>query len=232
MKRCPKCDSRFPDTDRFCELDGRTLLPDYADGSSDVTEDPGSLEAEPVEAIPPYQVVSPGSSRRQSLMVLAVIAVAGLSIGVLLFVIYLRLTRETPEQSSNQPTSNEAVTQQQMPYLPSRPSPSPSESPSPEPSPSPSVSPSPAIQPETAAVSLSSSPVSTGGDEKAGRGQVVIRLTNGTTIEADEAWETGEGIWYRRRGVVALLERHEVKAIEKPATSPAGTPTSSPTALP
>jgi len=35
-------------------------------------------------------------------------------------------------------------------------------------------------------------------------------------VEADEAWETGEGIWYRRRGVVTLLERDKVKAIGKP----------------
>jgi hypothetical protein len=81
--------------------------------------------------------------------------------------------------------------------------------------------------------------VSTSGDEKTRRGQVTIRLTNGTSVEADEAWETGEGIWYRRRGVVTLLERDQVKAIERaiekapsPASSAAATPTSSPTASP
>jgi hypothetical protein len=58
-------------------------------------------------------------------------------------------------------------------------------------------------------------------------------LTNDTTVEADEVWETGEGIWYRRRGVVTLLERDQVKAIERaiekpsPVASPA-----SPTATP
>jgi len=94
--------------------------------------------------------------------------------------------------------------------------------------------PSPAVQAESARVALSSSPVSTGGDEKTRRGQVTIRLTNGTTIEADEVWETGEGIWYRRRGVVTLLERDQVKAIEKPspASSASTTPATSPSASP
>jgi len=94
--------------------------------------------------------------------------------------------------------------------------------------------PSPAVQAESARVALSSNPVSTGGDEKTRRGQVTIRLTNGTTIEADEVWETGEGIWYRRRGVVTLLERDQVKAIEKPspASSASTTPATSPSASP
>jgi hypothetical protein len=125
--------------------------------------------------------------------------------------------------------------QQQIPLLPLRPSPSVSASPSPEPSPSPSVMPSPAVQAESERVALSSSPVSTGGDEKTRRGPITIQLTNGTTVEADEVWETGEGIWYRRRGVVTLLERDQVKAIQKPspaASSPAVTPTLSPTASP
>ncbi len=242
MKRCPECDSSFPDTDQFCELDGTTLVADYSDSNPDVSvplADLGPQSGSPVGVVGAggYQVSRDGPLR-QNWKILTITAVAGVTIGMVLFVVYQRITREIPGQSSNEPLSNEAVTQQQIPLLPLRPSPSVSASQSPEPSPSPSAMPSPAVQAESARVPLSSSPVSTGGDEKTRRGQVTIRLTNGTSVEADEVWETGEGIWYRRRGVVTLLERDQVKAIERaiekasPAASSPASPAQSPAATP
>lgn len=214
MKRCPECDSSFDDTDKFCELDGTQLVAD---------SDPNLLA--------PPEVVE--AQLRQNWKILAIVAVAGVAIGIVLFIVFQRITREAPEQSSNE-SSNEAVAPQQMPLLPSPPSPFASASPSAEPSPSPSATPSPTTQAESARVALSSSPVSTGGDGKTRRGPVTIRLTNGTSVEADEVWETGEGIWYRHRGVVSLLERNQVKAIEKPspASPPSATPATSPSASP
>ncbi len=166
-----------------------------------------------------------------SIMILAGV-VCAVAIGLVLFIVYQRMMNEGPAQNSNE-SSNVALTQQQIPLLPSRPSPSVSASPSPEPSPSPSPVASPA-QAESARVALSSSPVSTGGNQDTRRGPVTIRLTNGTSVEADEVWETREGIWYRRRGVVTLLEREQVKAIEKPSPtpSPSATPATSPGATP
>jgi len=237
MKRCPECDSSFPDTDQFCEFDGTTLVADYSDSNPDVSVPPANRGAQTrspaVLGAAGYQVSRDGPLR-QNWKTLTIMAVAAVVIGMVLFVVYQRITREIPGQSSNEPPAKEAVTQQQIPLLPLRPSPSVSASPSPEPSPSPSAMPSPAVQAESARVALSSNPVSTGGDEKTRRGQVTIRLTNGTTIEADEVWETGEGIWYRRRGVVTLLERDQVKAIEKPspASSASTTPATSPSASP
>ena len=233
MKRCPECGSSFADTEQFCELDGTTLVADYSDSNPDVSvdHDPETMSPAGRLGARGYQVSRDGPLR-QDWKIFTIIAVAGVAISMVLFVVYQRITREPPTE---EPQSNGAVTQQQIPVLPWRPSPSVSASPSPEPSPSPSATPSPAVQAESARVALSSSPVSTGGDEKTRRGQVTIQLTNGTSVEADEVWETGEGIWYRRRGVVTLLERDQVKAIEKPspaASSPAVTPTSSPTASP
>jgi len=53
-------------------------------------------------------------------------------------------------------------------------------------------------------------------------------------VEADEVWQTDDGIWYRRRGIATLLERKDVKAIERPdqknpspPVSPTPTPASS-----
>ena len=42
-----------------------------------------------------------------------------------------------------------------------------------------------------------------------------LRLTDGTTIEVDEAWEDAQGIWYRRGGVTHLIERARVRSIER-----------------
>jgi hypothetical protein len=239
MKRCPKCDSSFPDTEQFCELDGTTLVADYSDSNPNALaaseQWDRQVENSPVLGARGYPV-SPEERLRQNWKILTVAAVVALAAGIVLFVAYLRIGRGIPEQSSAQTGSNQVATQQQVPLLPFRPSPSSSPSPSPEPSPSPSQMPSPAVQTESARVALSSSPVSTGGDEKTRRGQVTIQLTNGTSVEADEVWETGEGIWYRRRGVVTLLERGQVKAIERASekASPASgaTPASSPTASP
>lgn len=241
MKRCPECDSSFPGTDKFCELDGAQLVEDYSDSNPDLLVPPAD---EGAETGSPGRVV--GADRYQhsreerpgpNWKILAIVAVAGVAISIVLFIVYQRITSEAPEQSSNE-SSNVAVTQQQMPLLPSRPSPFASASPSAEPSPSPSAMPSPIPSPgaqaDSTRIALSSSPVSTGGDGKTRRGPVTIRLTNGTSVEADEVWETGEGIWYRRRAVVTLLERNQVKAIEKPspASSTSATPASSPSASP
>ena len=239
MKRCPDCYSSFPDTVQFCDLDGARLVADYPDINPDLSvprEDRGpQMGTSAGVGAGGYQI--PRDPRagplRQNSLILSLVAIAGVVLAVVLFIVYQLMTREGPEQSSNQ-SSNVAVSQQQIPLLPSRPSPSVSASPSPTPSPSPSPTPSPAAQAESVRGALSSSVVSTGGNEKTRRGPVTIQLTNGTSIEADEVWETREGIWYRRRGVVTLLERDQVKAIEKPspASSASPTPATSPGATP
>lgn len=239
MKRCPKCYSSFPDTEQFCELDGTTLVRDYSDSNPNLSAPGEQWDRQagglPVLGARGYQV-SAEERLRQNWKLLAIAAVAAMTAGIVLFLVYQRMGRGIHEQTSEQTGSSAAVTQEQVPLVPFRPSPFSSPSPSPEPSPSPSEMPSPAVKTESARVALSSSPVSTGGDEKTRRGQVTIQLMNGTSVEADEVWETREGIWYRRRGVVTLLERGQVKAIERATekASPASgaTPSSSPTASP
>lgn len=242
MKRCPKCYSSFADTEQFCELDGTTLVADYSDSNPNLSATreqwDRQVENSAVLGARGYQA-SPEERLRQNWKVLTIAAVAAVAAGIVLFVVYQRMSREIPGQSSEQTGSNGVVAQEQVPLLPFRPSPPTTPSPSPEPSATPSEMPSPAVQTETARVALSSSPVSTGGDEKTKRGQVTIQLKNGTSVEADDVWETREGIWYRRRGVVTLLERDQVKAIERvtekattASASGAPTPSSSPTASP
>ena len=197
MKHCPECGSSFPDTDEFCERDGATLVAKSSDTS------------------------------RKALVALAV-AVVALALGVVLFVLYQRLTNERAAGSS-QSSSNYPLTPQVVsppPPLLSSPSVSASPSPSPSPSPTPTPTPTPAVKAEHARVAMSTGPVATNVDAANKRGPVTIRLTDGTTIEADEVWETAEGIWYRRRGLVTLLKRDQVKALENPKPSPS--PKSSP----
>lgn len=49
--------------------------------------------------------------------------------------------------------------------------------------------------------------------------QVRLKLVDGSSIEADEAWESGQGIWYRRGGMSHLIAKDRVKLVERGATS-------------
>jgi Zn-finger nucleic acid-binding protein len=44
-----------------------------------------------------------------------------------------------------------------------------------------------------------------------------LRLSDGTTMEVDEAWEDAQGVWYRRGGVTYLVERSRVREVVKSA---------------
>lgn len=195
MKVCLKCNSQFPDTERFCELDGATLV-----------------AAEDIIAIEERRPVAPRKDANTSILV--AVALGGIAVGALLFLAYLAMTRKV--ETVNESNSSPSVAQQQ---IPSRPLPTlsePNASPSAEPSPSPSIEPSPSPQNSATPLQLSSNPISTA--RASGQsGPVIIRLNSGITIEADEAWQTGEGIWYRKSSVLTLLDPKDVKAIEKVA---------------
>src|SRR5262249_17892317 len=126
MKRCPECNSLFDDAEHFCELDGAPLVAGANEEEAKVVE----RRAEP---------------RRQPInrALVPIVAVAGIGLGVLLFMGYLAITREPAQEPVTKTTRNSAVAQQQVPDRPLQlaplPSPSVSASPSPSPSPSPSV---------------------------------------------------------------------------------------------
>lgn len=42
-----------------------------------------------------------------------------------------------------------------------------------------------------------------------------LRLTDGTAVEFDDAWEDSRGVWYRKGGLVNLVTRDRVAAIER-----------------
>ena len=199
MKRCPSCNSSFPDAEHFCELDGTLLVEDA----------PNPLPVDRTVVAPP-----PKSSG----WLLPIGVLIGIFLGALLFLVYLAMSLQTAQENSNT-TSASSNSQQQDFLRPQQPAAlataSPSVEPSVEPSPSPSTE-TPTPQNSSTQVELSgSNPVSTAAGAKGSSGPVVIRLNSGVTIEADEAWQTGEGIWYRKHGVVSLVDPKNVKAIEK-----------------
>lgn len=238
MKRCLECTSEFPDSFEFCERDGSTLVPENGDGYPELSEPPAitAEQKELTDAPPTYAPSSPPvdplrvigtteysvNSRLRQNWIALFLLVGGVAIGLVFFVVY-QPTREARNQNASELIANGSLTQQPVPAPPLRSSPPESASPSPEPSPSPSASPSPATQAESAPLSVSSGMVSTGG---AGRGPFTIHLTNGSNVEADDVWQTEDGIWYRRRGVATLLDRNAVKAIERADEKKSSTPAS------
>lgn len=209
MKYCPLCESVFEDTDWYCELDGTQL---------DELENADQPEVSKAKT-------------GENWVILSIVAFGAVLITFILVTFALqRLKSGGVEQSSARPSAKYVVAEQPVSLSPPLAAPSETPSPSPEASPSPSVTPSPTAQAEAAKVRSDSSPVSTGADENGKSRRIVIQLTNGTDIEVDNAWETGEGIWYRSGGVITLLARERVKAIktknknaavqEKESTSP------------
>jgi Transglycosylase SLT domain len=51
--------------------------------------------------------------------------------------------------------------------------------------------------------------------------EVRLKLTNGSYLVVDDAWESPQGIWYRQRGFSHLLTKDRVKAIERKSQEPA-----------
>src|SRR5215213_1052812 len=56
--------------------------------------------------------------------------------------------------------------------------------------------------------------------------QVRLKLADGSYMTVDDAWESPQGIWYRRGGLSHLLAKDKVKSIERatPAAAPAPSP--------
>jgi hypothetical protein len=196
MKRCPQCSFLYLDTDEVCDLDGTPLI------QVNDAEVEGSTAPIPA-ALPPK------SEKAGSQKGLILTAVGGLLIGVVIVFGYLGLSRRrAPQVQPAQPVAQVA--------MPSPPQTLTLETatPTPEPSPSPSERSSPSPAPRTTRSAVNNNPVPTTANEKT-TGPVVLRLSNGSRLEADEAWRTKEGVWYRRSGVVTLLNASRVKSIER-----------------
>ena len=43
--------------------------------------------------------------------------------------------------------------------------------------------------------------------------QTIIKMKDGSSVEAEAAWEDAQGVWYRRSGMVSFVERSRVDKI-------------------
>ncbi|HEX6728909.1 MAG TPA: hypothetical protein VF074_02810 [Pyrinomonadaceae bacterium] len=203
MKRCPSCKFFYLDTDEVCDFDGAKLvLVDENEVESVVADGTVASLA---------QLPAPGKTGKR----VALAAFVGLGLGVVMFLVYFAAVRRAQSVAQSVQPPVQVTT-------PSQPAPVPTLTPSP----SPTVEPSP-LTPErhndspastATRANVSKNPVSTSTRSETQTG-VLIRLTNGARIEADEVWRTKEGVWYRRNGLVTLLKASQVKAIEKSARS-------------
>jgi hypothetical protein len=54
-------------------------------------------------------------------------------------------------------------------------------------------------------------------------------MKDGTSVEADAAWEDAQGVWYRRSGLVSFVEKGRVEEItDLPQRQPAKTEVKAP----
>jgi Zn-finger nucleic acid-binding protein len=58
--------------------------------------------------------------------------------------------------------------------------------------------------------------------------QVRLKLADGSYMTVDDAWESPQGIWYRRGGLSHLLAKEKVKKIERSTPEPASEPPAKP----
>ena len=57
--------------------------------------------------------------------------------------------------------------------------------------------------------------------------EVRLKLADGSYMAVDDAWESPQGIWYRRGGLSHLLAKEKVKKIERTTPEPAPAPSAS-----
>jgi hypothetical protein len=72
------------------------------------------------------------------------------------------------------------------------------------------------VSPEVDPAALNNGPISTGGRRTTESVHPVIKMKDGSSVEADAAWEDSQGIWYRRGGLVSLVDRSRVEKVIEP----------------
>lgn len=224
MKRCPRCFETYDESERFCELDGQPLLADPT-----LTAPTGSnIESLSTSAAPKPDVQS--SQQREVWFVGTAGVVLGIVVCVGGYLAYGLWNEDSGFKETSAPAfaaqSRDEIppTRQQAPRV--APTVAPEEAVTPEPEASPEPAQASTEESKAVVARVNQGPVSTGqrkkdADESV---QTIIQMNDGTSVEVDAAWEDGQGVWYRRGGMVAFVESQRVKAItgraaQKPASS-------------
>jgi len=200
MKRCLECEFVYEDEQSVCDMDG-----------SELVHEADSLPLPPLAGSASEPAVLTAKSAPRNI---AVPAFAGIILAALLFIAYYATTHPPQRPNANQTIAGTTLPQA-APDLDPQPSPvnvatEPIAEITTPGSTIPDAKPAPMAR-------LNSGPVVVASSPEHDRGAVVIRLTNGATIRADDAWQKREGIWYRQNGLVTFLKRSQVRTIERPA---------------
>jgi cytoskeletal protein RodZ len=212
MKQCPECNETFDDQKAFCDMDGSPLV--------DQTD---SLRA----ALSQANASSTSSGNASMWMTGAIGGLIGVIVCVLLYLLFLTPGRQNAveqDRRTNEPKETRPVAPSQVALVPADNQVHPTESPSPSESPAEgAASPSPAAPAATPPpAALNNGPIATGTKEVAANGErAIIKMKDGSTVEADAAWEDAQGIWFRRSGLVSFVEKSRVEAITEPQKKPA-----------
>jgi hypothetical protein len=214
MKLCPKCRASFDQDETFCDLDGVRLI---AVGS---LSDPSEVAAQPSTPLWVTGVIG---------------GFIGVVICVLLYLLFLGPQSMKDQQEKDRANAQSEQTANRANQVAIAPAPIPVEAAAAEVSPNPEESPSPSPSPTAAApvppapkVNLNSGPIATG-DKRAFEGEhAIIKMKDGSSVEADAAWEDAQGVWFRRSGLVSFVDKNKVVAIEPSQKRPAATETKVP----
>lgn len=204
MKRCPKCLEAYGDEEKFCEIDGQKLSVDPTFHVAEAT---------------PAEVAARNPTELSLMVLLGVLG--GVVISAALFIVYsvartdpaespqqtARVLQASPSTSSSLPSSTAPVARATAtPIEETEPADSEPEAETPE-------------EAETAPITtkVNQGPISTSGHKDESSLRTVIQLHDGTSIDVDAAWSEGQGIWYRRGGLVSFLDSKDVKSISTAA---------------
>lgn len=200
MKRCPQCLEAYGDEEKFCEIDGKKLLVDPT--------------FHVVEALP---VAAPARNHAERSLMVLVGVLGGVLISAALFVIYSVVGNEpaqSPQLTARVPQTIPATRPAQPGYL--EPAPRVTATPLDEAEPA-DAEPEAETQEETKDATLptkvNQGPISTSSNKDESKVRTVIQLNDGTSLDVDAAWKEGQGIWYRRGGLVSFLDSKDVKSI-------------------
>ncbi len=206
MKRCPQCLEAYDDEEKYCELDGKKLL--------------GDPTFHVVEAGP---VAAPARNHTERSLMVLVGVLGGVVISAALFVVY-SVARNEPAQSPQLTARVPQTIPSTQPSQPGYLQPAPRATATPlEEAELADAEPEPETQDEAQRTPVSTKvnqgPISTSGHKDESNVKTVIELHDGTSIYVDAAWKEGQGIWYRRGGLVSFLDSKDVKSISAVADS-------------
>lgn len=219
MMQCPECHELFDDGQKFCDVHGVALV-DETVLLRDALVDSTSNTAKPDVS---------------NVVGTALIGIfVGVVISLLIYLLFLAPSSSTHDADRDRPSSasqtasgrpNPMVASPGLPRSVETPTPIEVE-PSPSPSPSPSPTSTPATSPEAPPARMDNGPISTGTKRTAEMAQTIIKMKDGSSVEAEAAWEDAQGVWYRRGGLVSFVERSRVDKITgvaepRPATAEA-----------